>query len=362
MARDFEASIQTDSAVTQQHLEEAANKVTPSGKKSKWPSRPPRPSPPPVSRSTHSKTCVWCDCPASNDTCRGCGKRGHWQQVCRASAAKVVFDVDRNPHSDPQSAYSITNDACQVSSAPKGIFVDLDISPPASTPASAKRLRFQVDSGCSCNTIHVTDLNKLAPVQVDPSPVRLLYYSKTVIPTTGQATLQCNRHGQSYDIVVQIISAQHYFAPLLGLADSTRMGIINYDVDTANQLESTQTSPLPPGELSLDYIKLANPELFEGLGKMSEPFSITLNPDVKPIQAPPHRYAAPKLPIIKEALDKLIQTGQLVRANEPTPWISNMVVRERPASATKPAKVRNYLFGPLTNCQQGYHPTCLPHT
>ena len=222
----------------------------------------------PVSRSTHSKTCVWCghashatrcDCPASNDTCHGCGKRRHWQQVCRASATKVVFDVDQNPHSDPQSAYSTTNDACQVSSAPKGIFVDLDISPPAYTPASAKRLRFQVDSGCSCNTIHVTDLNKLAP--------------------------------------------------------------------------------LPPGELSLDYIKLANPELFEGLGKMSEPFSITLNPDVKPIQAPPHRYAAPKLPIIKEALDKLFQTGQLVRVNEPTPWISNMVVRERPASATKPAKV-----------------------
>ena len=104
-ARDFEASIQTDSAITQQHLEEAANKVTPSGNKSKWPPRPPRRSPPPVSRNTHSKTCVWCghashatrrDCPASNDTCHGCGKRGHWQQVCRASAAKVVFDVDQN--------------------------------------------------------------------------------------------------------------------------------------------------------------------------------------------------------------------------------------------------------------------------
>ena len=69
-------------------------------------------------------------------------------------------------------------------------------------------------------------------------------------------------------------------------------------------------------------------------GKLSEPFSITLNPDVKPIQVPPNRYAAPKLPIIKRALDKLIQTGQLVRVNEPTAWISNMVVRERPASAT----------------------------
>ena len=88
------------------------------------------------------------------------------------------------------------------------------------------------------------------------------------------------------------------------------------------------------------YIKSAYPYLFEGLGELDEPFSITLNPGVKPIQAAPHRYAAPKLPIIKEALDKLVNTGQLIPVNKPTPWISNMVVRERPASATKPAKVR----------------------
>ena len=112
------------------------------------------------------------------------------------------------------------------------------------------------------------------------------------------------------------------------------MGIFHYDVDTANHLESTQTSSPSLGELALDNIKLADLELFEGIGKLSEPFSIILNPDVKPIQVPPNRYAAPKLPIIKEALDKLIQTGQLVRVNEPTAWISNMVVRERPVSAT----------------------------
>ena len=92
------------------------------------------------------------------------------------------------------------------------------------------------------------------------------------------------------------------------------MGITPYDLDAANHLESPSL-----GELTLDYIKLANPELFEGLGKLSEPFSITLNLDVKPIQATPHRNAAPKLPIIKGALDKLIKTGQLVRVNEPTP-------------------------------------------
>jgi len=120
---------------------------------------------------------------------------------------------------------------------------------------------------------------------------------------------------------------------VLGLANSTRMGILKYDVDTTHKLHSAlAASALPPGELTFDYIKSAYPYLFEGLGELDEPFSITLNPGVKPIQAATHRYAAPKLPVIKAALDILVNTGQLVRVNKPTPWILNMVVWECPAT------------------------------
>ena len=194
-ARDFEASIQTDSAITQQHLDEAAHKITSSGNKSKWPSHPTQRPTSPAPGNAQSNRCIWCgcaphatrrDCRASNDICHGCGKRGFWQQVCRASSARMVSIVAQDSHSDPQPpAYHITHDVCQVSSAPKGIFVDLDLSPPALS-SCPQRLRFQVDSGCSCNTIHVTDLNKLSPVQVDPSPAHLLDYSKAVIQLQGK--------------------------------------------------------------------------------------------------------------------------------------------------------------------------------
>ena len=150
--------------------------------------------------------------------------------------------------------------------------------------------------------------------------VRLLDYSKSIIPTKGQVTLRCTRRGVPYDIVAQVITAQQYYAPLLGLADSTRMGILKYDVDTAHKLDTASEPPTPPpGELTFDNIKSAYPHLFEGLGEMDELFSITLNPGVKPIQAAPHRYAAPKLPIIKESLDKLFNTEQLIRVNKLTP-------------------------------------------
>lgn len=345
-ARDFEAGLKTESAITKHHLEEAAHKVSPAAERPKTPhysNRRVKDRPP---GSSGSSTCPWCgrtphpnrrDCPASNDTCHGCGKRGHWKQVCRATPIHVVSEAATSAEANQQD-FIVTHEVYQVqATATKGIYVDLNMS----STSAPRPLRFQVDSGCSCNTIHINDLKQLPPTQVHPSMVRLLDYSKSIIPTKGQVTLRCTRRGVPYDIVAQVITAQQYYAPLLGLADSTRMGILKYDVDTAHKLDTASEPPTPPpGELTFDNIKSAYPHLFEGLGEMDELFSITLNPGVKPIQAAPHRYAAPKLPIIKEALDKLVNTEQLIRVNKPTPWISNMVVRERPASDSKPAKVR----------------------
>jgi hypothetical protein len=259
--------------------------------------------------------------------------------MCAKEIQQKMYLSEPDTHPDPQVAHIITHDVFQVQPTPKGIFVNLDVSP-SNAPLSTHRVKFQVDSGCSCNTMHITDIDKMNNVQIAPSTVHLRDYSKTAIPTKGQASLHCIRRGKDYDIAVQVITSKHYYTPLLGLADSTRMGILNYDVDTANQLESNPEPVAPPGELTLDYIKHAYGHLFEGLGDLGTPLSLTLNPDVQPIQAPPHRFSAAKLPIIKEALDKLIPPGQLVRVNEPTPWISNMAVRERPATTTKPAKVR----------------------
>lgn len=94
--------------------------------------------------------------------------------------------------------------------------------------------------------MHISDLSRLHQVQVGPSAVRLHDYSKAIIPTNGQATLHCARRGKSYKVVVQVITAQRYYSPFLDLTDSTRMGILNYDVDTVHQLEAAPTSALPP--------------------------------------------------------------------------------------------------------------------
>ena len=105
----------------------------------KLPPRPPRrPTCPPTEGAR--STCIWCGravhpsrrhCPTSNGTCHGCGKRRHWQQLCKGSSANVVSDVEQNFPSESQPTYFITHDVFQVSSSPKGTFFDLDVSPPS---------------------------------------------------------------------------------------------------------------------------------------------------------------------------------------------------------------------------------------
>ena len=269
-ARDFEAGLNTESAITKHQLEEMVHKVPSAGNKT--PHRLPRRQPHVQPSVISSSSCQWRgkathsarrDCPAANATCHRCGKRGHWQQVCRSSSSANTVSESLEAHPvNSQSACVITQEVLHVHSTPKGIFVDLDLDPACSSP---HRLRFQVDTGCSCNTIHTSDLQQLPQAKIEPSTVRLLDYSKNVIPTQGQTALHCTHRSKSNDIVVQVITAQTFYAPLLGLSDSTRMGILKYDVDTIQKLEATPSSTLPPlGELKFSSINLVHPYLFEG--------------------------------------------------------------------------------------------------
>lgn len=69
----------------------------------------------------------------------------------------------------------------------------------------------------------------------------------------------------------QVITVQRYYPPLLGLTDSTHIGIHYYDVDNVHQLQTAVTPSQPLlGELTIDSIKFAYPHLFEGLGELDE--------------------------------------------------------------------------------------------
>ena len=106
--------------------------------------------------------------------------------------------------------------------------------------------------------------------------------------------------------------------------------------------ESAAGPPLPPPDTSmrvwptlrtwtLELISKNWTSLFQGLGFLSLPVDLDLDPDVKPIHAPIQCEPISKLDAIKAALDAYETTGQLVRVSQPR-------ARTNP---TKPGKIRS---------------------
>ena len=123
------------------------------------------------------------ECLAANATFHGCGKRSHWQHVCCSSSANNVAASIEDETNGSQLTCLVIHEVLHVNSARKEIFVELGLSP-TTTRSNHRMLSFQVDSGCSSNTIHVIDLQQLPQATIEPSAVHPLDYSKTIISFT----------------------------------------------------------------------------------------------------------------------------------------------------------------------------------
>ena len=88
--------------------------------------------------------------------------------------------------------------------------------------------------------------------------------------------------------------------------------------------------PVPCGKLTKDLVMDTFKDVHTGLGTLGPPLHITVNPNVTPIQADPHRCPVAKEAQAAEAIRDLEKQGILKKVTEPTAWISNSVHREKP--------------------------------
>ena len=88
--------------------------------------------------------------------------------------------------------------------------------------------------------------------------------------------------------------------------------------------------PVPCGKLTKAIVMDAFKDVHTGLGTLGPPLHISMNPNVTPIQAHPHRCPVAKEAKASDAIRDLEKQGILKKVTEPTAWISNSVYREKP--------------------------------
>ena len=88
--------------------------------------------------------------------------------------------------------------------------------------------------------------------------------------------------------------------------------------------------PVPCGKLTKDIVMDTFEDVHTGLGILGPPLHITLNPNVTPIHAHPHRCPVAKEAQAADAIRDLEKQGILKKVTEPTAWISNSDYSEKP--------------------------------
>ena len=70
--------------------------------------------------------------------------------------------------------------------------------------------------------------------------------------------------------------------------------------------------------------------MFDGIGCLEGTYQIKIDPTVSPVVHPPRKIPFTQKEKVKEELDGMEKLGVIRKAEEPTEWVSFLVVVEKP--------------------------------
>ena len=282
-------------------------------------------------------------CPAAKPgvLCRNCYGDNHFASVCRNPKDKFKQKHNKQVHSLEQEGessdefthdYALSVDSSSASDVKK-LLVELPLSLDGT---NFQKVTFQVDTAASCNTLPLRMFSTIGNLQdLSHSKSVLHSYSGNMIKPLGRCTLLCESEEKFDTIDFEVIDDVDVVNKpgLLGIKDSVKLGLIQYD----NRVNAVQDkydvfsvmNNNPNSTLQKETILKKYHDVFHGVGDLGKPVTFVLNPNIVPVHAPVHRIPLSKRKRTKEKIDEMVKVGKLAKVNEPTDWCSNMTVVEK---------------------------------
>ena len=292
---------------------ESVNKVT-TRKKDTTPRRYQQPSRPPrrfVPREPHKpsggeRDCKLCsyqhrmrkeECPAYGKTCNNCQEKNHFSSKCpRRSGGRRVHMVTDKPY-DEEWIYSVDT----AEQGEKHVKCRMDLA--------GEEITFQIDTGSTVNMLPHKYANNLSP-----SARQLKMWNNSELLSKGECrqTIRNPRNGKKYSVNFVIYDGD--FMPLLGYSASKQMELIT--VNDKNFYRIATVS------LENKYS-----DLFDGqLGQQGTPHHLKVNENMHPVVMPSRRIPIAVRPKLKAELSKMQKLGVITPVDEPTQWVSQLVM------------------------------------
>jgi len=173
-----------------------------------------------------------------------------------------------------------------------------------------KPVEFKLDTGAQTNLVPESVYQSLKPKpKLHPARVRLTGYSGVTIPVKGRCFVQVQYKGSTHTMDFLVTPGERQ--PLLGLqaCDALQLvkRVLNVKTESRHVVDDYQ-------------------DVFEGLGCVPGKHHITLNNDVRPVQHACRKVPFPVRDQLKGELDKMERMKVITPVDEPTDWLSSLVV------------------------------------
>ena len=164
-----------------------------------------------------------------------------------------------------------------------------------------------------------TTLAKLRPVHTT-----IVTYVGTREKALGQCKLSVERKGIKHRIVFNVLQGK--YTPILSLDASEGMGLLKFkDCDPLDYVcYANEESKLTEENLKAEFA-----DVFDGLGKLQNSYSIQIDDSVRAVVHAPRRVPVPMREKVKDELDQMVHDGVVKPVTEPTDWVSSMVVVQK---------------------------------
>ena len=247
-------------------------------------------------------------CPAYNQTCRRCSKRGHFAVMCRSSRAgveEVSSSVDQHQYTSQQPHADQVGQQGQGETIWLGAVNRVHNEPPWTVDVIMNNttVNFKIDTGADVSVI-----NEERYSQLEPKPI--LTINTTTLSSPGgnvdcighfQTTLSVNNKSCVSEVFVVRGPSVSY--NLLSRTAATRLSLV----------------------ARLDEI---DGEIFGEMGTMlTDPVKIKLDPGAQAYNVTvPRRVPIPLLPKVEAELARMEREGLIRKITEPSDWCAPIVV------------------------------------
>ena len=270
-------------------------------------------------------------CPAYGKTCHHCGKRNHFQKLCRSKSSvnNSVHEINNDGASNVYNGRESTctsekeffidtvNANSSIHVSPDRAFVQLHIGP-QKTPVN-----FKIDTGSSVNILPQSiykSLNIKHPLEA-PSH-NLTSYTGNMLPVIGMIKLASYHKSKVIQTMFYVVEGNA--PPLISLQSSVDLGLVQLTYAVESSFNCA------PPCIDKQLINKEYGDLFKGIGVLPGEVKLYLKDDAVPVVNPPRRVPEALKSKLKAELDTMESDHIIAKVTEPTDWVNSLVVVEKP--------------------------------